>query len=339
MFKEIHIQNFRGIKDLKINDFKQVNLFVGANNSGKTSVLEALYCCTHPKSPFDLLLTNSGRGLVTLGNKMGEVTDFNYNSLFYFLNTSTPIHLECESSVIGNVSFTVNPIVQPSILNTGLELSINGLQVIGTCNEKEFTAKYPDESFSNKPIINRVYIAPKTLLSEQEYDNLTKADKKAEIISLLQEMSPSILSFEALTKNFSILLKVKGLDKLIPLKAFGDGTNKLFNIACRLYGNELSQGSAIFIDEIENGLHYSSQDKLWNWLFKIAKEKNIQIFATTHSMDCVRSFVKASQNGAKADDEARLYKIKKRDDETFNINKYNSETLQVAVLEEELDIR
>jgi AAA15 family ATPase/GTPase len=62
MFKEIHIQNFRGIKDLKINDFKQVNLFVGANNSGKTSVLEALYISLNPNNADLLTVTNLQRG-------------------------------------------------------------------------------------------------------------------------------------------------------------------------------------------------------------------------------------------------------------------------------------
>ncbi len=48
MYKKVTIENFRGITHLEINDFKQVNLFVGENNCGKTSILEALFLITGP---------------------------------------------------------------------------------------------------------------------------------------------------------------------------------------------------------------------------------------------------------------------------------------------------
>ena len=40
--KSIQIDGYRGIKKLKINELRQINLVVGDNNCGKTSVLEAL---------------------------------------------------------------------------------------------------------------------------------------------------------------------------------------------------------------------------------------------------------------------------------------------------------
>ena len=41
-FKNIEIKNFRGIDHLKVDDFSRVNVFLGQNNSGKSSVLEAI---------------------------------------------------------------------------------------------------------------------------------------------------------------------------------------------------------------------------------------------------------------------------------------------------------
>ena len=41
-FKNIEIKNFRGIDHLEIDDFSRVNVFVGQNNSGKSTVLEAI---------------------------------------------------------------------------------------------------------------------------------------------------------------------------------------------------------------------------------------------------------------------------------------------------------
>ena len=41
-FKNINIKNFRGIEHLEVDDFSRVNVFLGQNNAGKSSVLECL---------------------------------------------------------------------------------------------------------------------------------------------------------------------------------------------------------------------------------------------------------------------------------------------------------
>ncbi|WP_462136871.1 AAA family ATPase, partial [Candidatus Mycalebacterium sp.] len=42
-FKSIKIENFRGIESLKIDNLERINLFVGKNNCGKTTILESIY--------------------------------------------------------------------------------------------------------------------------------------------------------------------------------------------------------------------------------------------------------------------------------------------------------
>lgn len=41
-FRNIEIKNFRGIDHLKMDDFSRVNILLGQNSSGKSSVLECL---------------------------------------------------------------------------------------------------------------------------------------------------------------------------------------------------------------------------------------------------------------------------------------------------------
>jgi AAA15 family ATPase/GTPase len=55
-----------------------------------------------------------------------------------------------------------------------------------------------------------------------------------------------------------------------------------------------AKGGFLLIDEFENGLHYSVQEKVWTLLFDTAKKLDIQIFATTHSWDCIESFTKVA---------------------------------------------
>ena len=50
----------------------------------------------------------------------------------------------------------------------------------------------------------------------------------------------------------------------------------------------------MLVDEIENGLHHSIQVEVWRLLFRLARANRMQVFATTHSMDCVRAFAKVA---------------------------------------------
>ena len=42
MLNEFGVGGYRGLKDLELNDLKKVNIFIGSNNCGKTSILEAI---------------------------------------------------------------------------------------------------------------------------------------------------------------------------------------------------------------------------------------------------------------------------------------------------------
>lgn len=51
MITSLHIKNFRGFEDLEVKGLKRVNLFAGRNNSGKTSLLEAVFLLGGPNNP------------------------------------------------------------------------------------------------------------------------------------------------------------------------------------------------------------------------------------------------------------------------------------------------
>ena len=42
MLRSLYLSNFRGFSEVKLNNLQRVNLIVGRNNSGKTSLLEAI---------------------------------------------------------------------------------------------------------------------------------------------------------------------------------------------------------------------------------------------------------------------------------------------------------
>ena len=120
------------------------------------------------------------------------------------------------------------------------------------------------------------------------------------------------------------VVKLKNEMNVVPMKSLGDGINRIFNISLALVN---SDNGYLLIDEFENGLHYSVQEKLWEIIFTMSKKLNVQVFATTHSYDCVRAFEKIVNNGFK--DEGALIKLENVNGEVKNV-RFDSNELLIA---------
>ena len=88
-----------------------------------------------------------------------------------------------------------------------------------------------------------------------------------------------------------------------PLSVMGDGMNRILSIILGLVN---SKDGVCLIDEIENGIYYKRQPELWDMICHLVKELNIQLFATTHSLDCIRNF------SASATDNSQFIRLEKR---------------------------
>jgi AAA15 family ATPase/GTPase len=87
------------------------------------------------------------------------------------------------------------------------------------------------------------------------------------------------------------IIKLKDSDIRIPLNSMGDGMSRILQLILSVFS---ARNGFLLIDEFENGLHYSVQEEVWRMIFKLATNLNIQVFATTHSRDCIESFTKVA---------------------------------------------
>ncbi|HUM34616.1 MAG TPA: ATP-binding protein, partial [Candidatus Saccharicenans sp.] len=123
-----------------------------------------------------------------------------------------------------------------------------------------------------------------------------------------------------------------GTGRPIPLPLMGEGMVKLANIIPKL--GRASNG-VILIDEIDNGLHYSVLEKVWEVIAKAARMFETQVFATTHSMDCIVAAHEAFSNSKLYD--FRLHRLV-RDKETVKTVTYDKKTLGIAITSD-LEVR
>jgi predicted ATP-dependent endonuclease of OLD family len=121
----------------------------------------------------------------------------------------------------------------------------------------------------------------------EAYDRARLDEKDHEVLKAFQVLDSSIESVESFSIGEPTLyLRRKG-EKRLPLSLFGDAINRVAEIILKLVNSEYK---ILLVDEIENGIHHTSQREFWRVLFRLAVELDTQIFATTHSLEMLQAF-------------------------------------------------
>jgi AAA15 family ATPase/GTPase len=358
MYKDITIERLRGIKHLKIEDFRKVNLFVGKNNCGKSTVLEGLFLLTGPTNAELPLKINLFRNL--------NVIDENFWSLFFNkLDINSNIEISgglekpkekrrliikpsMKSAAIMEKTTIDKKVVDIKDSYSGLTPTLDGLKLeyFPTKNKSKAPKKIvtgivtKDTEIRVEPAKNYkerltgVFISPTTISRDigTRFNNVQIRKQTSKIIEVLRQIEPSLDNL-SLGADGIIYCDI-GLDRLMPVNVMGDGMFRILSIILAISDTE---NGIVLIDEVENGFYHSSQEILWNAIFESAKEFNVQIFATTHSLECIKAFSSSYSRLEKDNDEIRLYRVERKDDD-FKVVSYDHKTLE-ASLDSDWEVR
>jgi len=326
MLKQLSIKNLRGITDLVMDDLGQVNLFVGANNSGKTTVLEALFYLLGAPNPALPLVTNALRGMRLLSDEL-------LATFFHDMNAGDPVTIAgrfendgraCDGEL--KISLVkrereIEPVapeggVVPRKRNGSsvMEKEV-GLELVHVEDNARRSARVYlkdgkiEPEGDTEPLRRVVFLSP---MGDSEWKSrfakIQSRKRVPEVIQHLQKIDPSITD---LRLNDAGLVEADiGLEKLIPVNLMGGGLVRFFSIVLTLYDLE---GDVLLVDEIETGLHHSSQQELWNAVFDLAHTMNVQVFATTHSYECIQAFAGSSTTRGLFGEQARVFRIERKD--------------------------
>lgn len=262
MLDHIHIENFRLFKELDIPKVGQVNLITGKNNAGKSTLLDALRvydniaCEKYPS--FEILPTLlKERG----DENMLAVAYIGQDFPFSFSINALKMEVSHSNLRVLKVPKGVSTIAAP------MSVTLKGIQ-INTDKSNYIPANF---------MLTNVSLWKDIELTDKE-------DKVAEILRIIE---PGIVRISINDADGTAKVRLKNSPKPVSLKNFGEGMNRLLTIALGLVSAE---NDMLLIDEIDLGLHHSVQHTLWEIVFQKAKELNVQVFATTHSSDCVEAF-------------------------------------------------
>jgi len=309
MLNSIKIQNYRNLKHLDIEKLGRVNLIIGKNNTGKTSLLEALYLFTSQNEIDVIAKIIGGRGenrVIDMQKLESEKTLQIVNNLFWSRNKGNSSEMKFTSEDEYLTLSIKSVSTPPEILAGKMPIKYYMIEV----GRNEF--KTPRHILLNGPVGELQFFPPigdgilnpknvkfvRSSLNSQTnsnqlaayLDNISLGDNYDYVIKALQIVDLNIeriayLTDTILNERFPVARLKTG--ERVSLLGMGDGINRILTIILAMVNCE---NGYLLIDEFENGLHYSVQEKLWEIIFYLSSKLNIQVFATTHSNDTIRAF-------------------------------------------------
>jgi AAA15 family ATPase/GTPase len=344
MFNKIQIERFRGIRYASIEGFKQINLFFGKNNCGKSSLLESLFLASGLSNPLLPIHVNFMRGY-------GKS---NFNDLilnFHNLDSSQPIIIQLIDGEVRNLNITLFKENQENItLNTdsanilsNVEEGKYGLKLDFQINDTPFSSQLEFDSKDTKNVnrivpdnytesLQCVYLSPKFDFnaSIQGLKKIQENKDEHFIIDGLKLIEPRVKDF-IFTDN-DVLVDI-GLNKRIPVNMMGDGARKIVSLLTAVYD---CKNGMLLIDEISNGFHHSVMCDLWKVLINAAIKNNTQLFVTTHDIDSIKGLRDAAID--KFDDKIATFKLLKTNDDELKAYHYSLDSLNYSI-NQEIEIR
>lgn len=268
--QNIKIKKYKCLDDFEAKGFKRINLIAGKNNVGKTVILEALLISCLP----------------------------NLESLYHCF-----ISIKTNRDTINVITSLDNPIgdLQSLINQDEFNITTN----LGNSFLKDAQVGYDIKCLNNN-YHNKTYAELEDFIQKKikirKYAFITNFISSHTSVAKMQQVLIDSIKlngkYEELNSYFKILFEIDNIDiidnkphikinnKYEPMSFYGEGIKYCLNIILAL----MSGAKKVFIDEIENGIHHDTLNKLWEIILEISEKYSIQVFITTHSKECIESY-------------------------------------------------
>ena len=317
----LEIKGYRCFEHLKIEKLGRVNLIVGKNNVGKTALLEALWLWSDGSDWLQILLvikmilerrdekdSNTDRYFnIPEVKTIKKKSQISYIPLFDQSTGEEFRHLFFgrPKENISEFKISSNKHLNGQILNeweteSDRKEDFVGIQISPSregYDVKSLNVLYRTD-FHNK--IGTLFVGAEGIIKEillQIWDEIILNAQEDYAFEALKIISPQIIDLNFITypktSQYRVpVVRIKDIKERVPLSSLGEGMNRLLGIALALVQ---CRNGILLMDEIEIGLHYSVLPDVWRLIFKTAKDLNVQVFATTHSKDCIEAFASAAE--------------------------------------------
>ena len=316
----ITMERFRTFRKLHVHGLGRVNLIAGKNNTGKSSVLEAVRILATGAALDELQNILRNREEYATGPQAERSTrSFRYSGLFhgypemserpkpFTISADGGIHPKEVSIRVGwfsrkrdeegNLRYEEHHTDEPEGAASLAITTSDGTRIHRIDNSRLNTFLFDRRSRTGEACF---FIGPHSGESTAElgtlWDGIALSDSEQEVVEALRIIDPDIskvtmVGGEGSRIKRTAYVRTDALPRPVPLRLFGDGMNRVFAIVLALVNARLG---IMLVDEFENGLHYSIQVSVWRTVFRLAQTLDTQVFATTHSWDTISAFQQAA---------------------------------------------
>ncbi|MDY4373524.1 AAA family ATPase [Pectobacterium carotovorum] len=368
MLHYLDIKNYRFFTEVSIPKLARVNLFSGKNNAGKSSFLEAVYLHSNGLNEQSIYKVLSDREeVIERGNNNFYLSPLRH----FFANHKIDIENFKELEISSNIDKTTISLGYSYIErdakrvtrqtidlhsdNENRDILLEdafALSLLTKSENTERSGEFPlyqdtETPFDGGRLFRRslsdrknILLVPSSGSSFDElgflWDNISLTDSEKYIVNALKIIESRVTGIAMIQQRRGSprrtpVVKLKHIDDPVTLKSLGDGMGRIFHIILSLAN---CSNGILLIDEFENGLHWSVQEKVWEIIFNLSNSLKVQVFCTSHSRDCILSF---KENWLKRPDSGMFYRIENNNGEVVS-KQYDLESLNDS-LEFDVEVR
>jgi ABC-type branched-subunit amino acid transport system ATPase component len=343
----------------------RVNLLVGTNNSGKTSVLEAiniLLAQGRLEAVWDTLSRRGERQVLEVEGLPRRLIEMDVRHLFYGHELDQKMILEIGGqNDTTKTTFTVKTVENndPKLIelpesaiflselalefqwkgNTDSQITLP-LSPMGGINNSDWIryARKQDENIIPMRFITTNALDGSRIIAD--FDKIVLTPEESTIIQALKTIEPNLERIASVSSDQrnslagrgGMVVKLSNSDQRIPIGSMGDGIWRMLGIALSLVN---ARGGILLIDEIDTGLHYKAMEDMWRLVMETATRLSVQVFATTHSRDCYEALAAISRPDISVGSDISIQRIERGKEKAISF----TEQQIVMAAESALEIR
>ena len=372
MLEQLKIENFRCFEYFELNHLGRVNLMVGENNSGKTSILEAL------KVFFSDDIFKSLKQIIASHGEYIQNTDkidisylfnkhelkFDKHIIFFGIfedNNQAQVKLSVieirnkekfkyflkwirqEKRTREEISMLENELMQKGIdfqkIYDGYSVSPQG-KLYNEQDIVEPNSLMLDIDAKNIALKNK-FVTSSSLTPQESlelFNQVVLTPEEDLVYQALQTIEPDIERIAPIGNQINsnsrggFFVRLKNKKKRVPIGSMGDGIWRMLGLSLALVS---AKDGVLLVDEIDTGLHYTALEDMWKLIWETSKKLNVQVFATTHNSDCWKALEALTSREDVAEEDISIQRIEK--DAPRSVA-YNKKEIATAV-ERETEVR